>query len=98
MTTTTAPVSTTVAIAADHDGDCTSDLRRRLEYVTGGVTIDLSHVPYLTSSALTELVRLRKRLRDERIVLYAPNPLVFRTLNVVGFNKMFAIDAVAQRA
>jgi anti-anti-sigma regulatory factor len=81
-----------ITIAADSDGDCTLDLRQKIAGVEGAVTIDLSGVPYLPASSLTELVRLRKRLGDEEIVLSEPNALVFRTLNVVGFNSIFAIQ------
>jgi anti-anti-sigma regulatory factor len=37
-------------------------------------------------------VRLRKRLNGEPIVLSEPSPLVYRTLNIVGFNTLFAIE------
>jgi anti-anti-sigma regulatory factor len=81
-----------VTILPDADGDCTHDLRHKLAEVEGAVTIDLSHVPFIPAGGLTELVRLRKRLHGEPIVLSEPNPLVFRTLNIVGFNTMFAIE------
>lgn len=84
--------ATVVSILPDADGDCTHDLRRKLALVRGSVTIDLSRVPYIPAGGLTELVRLRKRLGDEAIVLSEPGPLVFRTLNIVGFNTMFAIE------
>jgi anti-anti-sigma regulatory factor len=81
-----------VTIAPDADGDCTHDLQRKLARIESAVTIDLSRVPYIPAGGLTELVRLRKRLGDEPIVLFKPTPLVFRTLNIVGFNTMFAIE------
>ena len=55
------------------------------------VAIDLASVPYLTSAALTELVRFRKAYAGASIVLQRPNALVLRTLNIVGFNKLFTI-------
>lgn len=61
----------------------------------GGCTIDLEHVPFLSSKDLTELVRFRRLHPDERIVLRRPNALVLRTLHTVGFNKLFAIEAEA---
>ena len=83
-----------IAISANSDGDCTEELRIALDPIADGdLTIDLSQVPYLPSSALTELARLRRRMRNEPIVLYGPNALVTRTLNVVGFNKIFTIVA-----
>jgi anti-anti-sigma regulatory factor len=81
-----------VTIFPDADGDCTHDLKRKLEQVEGAVTIDLSRIPFLPAGGLTELVRLRKRLNGEPIVLSEPSPLVYRTLNIVGFNTLFAIE------
>ncbi len=81
-----------VRVLPDADGDCAVDLRRKLAPVAAGVTIDLSHVPYLSAAALTELVRFRKRVPGEAIVLREPNPLTLRTLNIVGFNALFQID------
>jgi anti-anti-sigma regulatory factor len=81
-----------VSISPDADGDCTHDLQRQLARIQGAVTIDLSRVPYIPAGGLTELVRLRKRLGNEPIVLFEPRPLVLRTLNIVGFNTLFAIE------
>ena len=84
----------TIPLHPDHDGDCTANLRLALKNVPNEpVSIDLADVPYLSSQALTELVRFRKSHAGERIVLTHPNKLVLRTLNIVGFNKLFAIEA-----
>ncbi len=86
----------TIPLQPDQDGDCTANLRKALEVIPSEpVRIDLANVPYLTSQALTELVRFRKRYAGDRIVLEGPNALVLRTLNVVGFNKLFAIEETA---
>jgi anti-anti-sigma factor len=87
----------TIPLQPDLDGDCTANLRLALKDVAGEpVAIDLAGVPYLTSAALTELVRFRKIYSgDNRIVLKHPNALVFRTLQIVGFNKLFTIEGAA---
>jgi anti-anti-sigma regulatory factor len=59
------------------------------------VAIDLKRVPYLSSQALTELARFRHGHVEGRIVLRHPNALVLRTLHIVGFNKLFAIENAA---
>jgi anti-anti-sigma factor len=86
----------TIPLLPDRDGDCTANLRRALNDAHDEViAIDLEHVPYLSSQALTELARYRRKHRDERIVLQHPNALVLRTLNIVGFNRLFAIEPAA---
>ena len=52
-------------------------------------------MPYLSSQALTELASFRRKHKGNRIVLQHANPLVLRTLNIVGFNKLFAIENAA---
>jgi anti-anti-sigma factor len=86
----------TIPLQPDHDGDCTADLRKALRTIpTEPVAIDLGSVPFLTSAALTELIRFRKAYAGGSIVLQRPNPLVLRTLHIVGFNKLFSIEAAA---
>jgi anti-anti-sigma factor len=86
----------TIPLQPDIDGDCTANLRKALREIPDEpVAIDLGSVPYLTSAALTELVRFRKAHADTSIVLQRPNALVLRTLNIVGFNKLFSIQTVA---
>ena len=86
----------TIPLQPDVDGDCTANLRIALRDIpTEPVAIDLSRVPYLTSAALTELVRFRKAYAGDSIVLQQPNALVLRTLNIVGFNKLFSIQTAA---
>jgi anti-anti-sigma factor len=84
----------TIPLHLDRDGDCTASLRLALQSAPNEpVSIDLGDVPYLSSRALSELVRFRQSHAGERIVLARPNKLVLRTLNIVGFNKLFAIEA-----
>jgi anti-anti-sigma regulatory factor len=83
----------TIPLLPDSNGDCTMNLRTALRDPHDEVvTIDLERVPYLTSGALTELVRFHRQYRENRIVLRHPNALVLRTLHTVGFNKLFAIE------
>jgi anti-anti-sigma regulatory factor len=86
----------TIPLLPDNDGDCTANLRLALRNVHDEViAIDLERVPYLSSQALTELARFRRKNKEFRIVLQRPNALVLRTLNIVGFNKLFAIENTA---
>lgn len=83
----------TIPLLPDGDGDCTANLRLALRDLgPQSLAIDLQRVPYLTSSALTELAKLRRSHPEERIVLQHPNAIVLRTLNIVGFNKLFTIE------
>jgi anti-anti-sigma regulatory factor len=86
----------TIPLLPDSSGDCTANLRLALRDVHDEVlTIDLERVPYLSSQALTELARYHRQHRADRIVLQHPNALVLRTLHIVGFNKLFAIENAA---
>ena len=83
----------TIPLLPDKDGDCTENLRLALRNVQDEVvSIDLERVPYLSSQALTELASFRRKHVGNPIVLQHPNALVLRTLNIVGFNKLFAIE------
>jgi anti-anti-sigma factor len=83
----------TIPLLPDLDGDCTANLRLALSSANdANVAIDLERVPYLTSKALAELARYRREHDGDRIVLQHPNALVLRTLHIVGFNKLFAIE------
>jgi anti-anti-sigma factor len=87
---------TMIPLLPDSDGDCAANLRAALKDAGGDdFAIDLERVPYLSSQALTELARFRRQHRGERIVLQRPNPLVLRTLHIVGFNKLFSIENTA---
>jgi len=86
----------TIPLFPDSDGDCTANLRLALRNVHDQlVAIDLERVPYLSSRALTELAHFRRGHAEHRIVLQHPNALVLRTLHIVGFNKLFAIENAA---
>jgi anti-anti-sigma factor len=86
----------TIPLLPDDDGDCTANLRLALRNAKDEtIAIDLERVPYLSSKALTELARFRRKNQANRIVLQRPNALVLRTLHIVGFNKLFAIENAA---
>ena len=63
------------------------------ELAGSDVTIDMSGALVVRASALTEFMTLRRRLKDSRIVVFGARPAVLRTLNAVGFNKLFEIQA-----
>jgi anti-anti-sigma regulatory factor len=86
----------TIPLLPDRDGDCAENLRLALRDASDDlVAIDLERVPYLSTKALSELARFSRSHRDNRIVLQHPNALVLRTLHIVGFNKLFAIENAA---
>lgn len=86
----------TIPLFPDDDGDCAANLRQALRNLHDDeVAIDLERVPYLTSAALAELAKYRRHHREGRIVLQHPNALVLRTLHIVGFNKLFTIEALS---
>jgi anti-anti-sigma factor len=53
--------------------------------------INLSKCRYFDSSGLAALVRARERLGTQLTVLVKPNTGVYRTLRVVGFDKIFNV-------
>jgi len=86
-----------IPLLPDANGDCAANLRLALRAARADedIAIDLARVPHLSSQALTELARYRRQHRGDRIVLQRPNALVLRTLHIVGFNKLFAIENAA---
>jgi anti-anti-sigma factor len=83
----------TIALLPDANGDVAEPLREALRSLDeGAVTIDLSDIPYLSSAALAELASARRRNRDQPIVLQHANPIVLRTLHVVGMSKLFTLE------
>jgi anti-anti-sigma factor len=83
----------TIALLPDTNGDAAASLRKALRGIgDGGVVIDLSGVPYLSSAALAELAAARRRNREMPIVLQHANALVLRTLHIVGMHKLFTLE------
>jgi len=82
----------TIALLPDKDGDCSASLRAALDDTADEtVTLDLERVPYLSSTALAAMAQFH-RLAGRTLILFRPNPVVLRTLNIVGFSKLFAIE------
>lgn len=78
------------------DAEGGDPLREKLAQLAAGpLVIDLSLVPYLNSASLSELLRLRRRLRNTQIVLRDARPLTLRVLRAVNFNRLFEIDTVS---
>jgi anti-anti-sigma regulatory factor len=83
----------TIALLPDTNGDAAGPIRNALRSLgDGALTIDLSDVPYLSTAALVELATIRRRNRDLPIVLRHANPIVLRTLHVVGMHKLFTLE------
>lgn len=86
---------TRLTVAEDLDA-ARPEMRAAFEGLSGShVSIDMSATIHLRASALAEFMKLRRRLKDSRIVLIGPRPAVLRTLNAVGFNKLFEIELPA---
>jgi anti-anti-sigma regulatory factor len=83
----------TSVLLEPQDRDGGEGLKQKLALEeTATIVIDLSLVPYLGSSALTELVRLRRRMRHSRIILRDPNVLTRRILGTVNFEELFEMQ------
>ena len=62
---------------------------------TGDVTVDMSAVTFIDSTALTVLITFRQRLeaRGRGLVLHAPSAVVVRVLTIAGLLETFAIPS-----
>jgi len=82
----------TISLLPDQDGDCSASLRAALDGTADEtVTLDLELVPYLSATALAAMAQFH-RLAGRTLILARPNPVVLRTLTIVGFSKLFAIE------
>ena len=61
----------------------------------GPVTIDLTKVTHLSSTILTELVKLRARFKKHPIKLLICSGSIHRVLRMVGFEQIFDIEDAA---
>jgi anti-anti-sigma factor len=57
----------------------------------GPAVIDLTKCTYVDSTFLSELVRLRKRLKEHPITLLGASGAVMRVLRLVNFDRLFVI-------
>ncbi len=83
-----------ITLRGELDLSNVAEMRLSFAGVHGPAVVDLSAVTYLDSTALYELGALRKRVGN--VVLVAPSPQIRRTLEIVGFTKIF--DIVDSRA
>ena len=83
-----------ITLRGELDMSNVAEMRSSLADARGPAVVDLSAVTYLDSTALYELGVLRKRVGN--VVLVAPSPHIRRTLEIVGFTKLF--DIVDSRA
>lgn len=65
-------------------------VRAALAAIDGPAIVDLTDVRFVDSSALTEFVRLRKRVGDQ-VTLVVPSANIRRALDIVGFDALFRI-------
>jgi len=83
-----------ITLSGELDLSNVAEMRSSLADAVGPAVVDLSAVTYLDSTALYELGALRKRVGN--VVLVAPSPQIRRTLEIVGYTKIF--DIVDDRA
>jgi anti-anti-sigma factor len=87
-------LSSVITLSGELDLSNVAEMRASLAGAVGPAAVDLSAVTYLDSTALYELGALRKRVGN--VVLVAPSPQIRRTLEIVGYTKIF--DIVDDRA
>jgi anti-anti-sigma factor len=78
-----------ITLRGEIDLSNVAEMRSSLAGAQGPAVVDLTAVTYLDSTALYELGALRKRVGN--VVLVAPSPQIRRTLDIVGFTKIFDI-------
>lgn len=79
-----------VAFSGELDIYAVEDVRAALAAIDGPAIVDLTDVRFVDSSALTEFVRLRKRVGDH-VTLVVPSSNIRRALDIVGFDALFRI-------
>ncbi|MDQ1394129.1 MAG: anti-sigma factor antagonist [Acidimicrobiaceae bacterium] len=90
-----------VAVSGELDMFTSSSLRRELVDLIAdgarGITVDLSHVEFVDSTALGVLVGAFKRLRalDGNLTLANPSPGTKKVLEITGINRI--LDVVSDR-
>ena len=80
---------TLISLRGELDLSNADALRTSLRTVSGPAVVDLSDVTYLDSAALYELAALRRRVGS--VVLVVSSPQIRRTLEIVGFPKVFRV-------
>ncbi|MDB5092882.1 MAG: hypothetical protein JWO85_983 [Candidatus Eremiobacteraeota bacterium] len=80
-----------VSLSGDLDTYTLASTRQLLSRVDGPCVIDLTDVRIIDAATLGEIVRLKKRLAPQRVVLAGANRHVRRVLAVLQFERMFEI-------
>ena len=80
-----------VSLSGDLDTYTLASTRQLLSRVEGPCVIDLTDVRIIDAATLGEIVRLKKRLAPQRVVLAGANRHVRRVLAVLQFERMFEI-------
>jgi anti-anti-sigma factor len=81
---------TVVTLCGELDVYRAEAVREAFDSVRDAPVVDLSAVTYLDSTVLNELIRLRKRV-DGEIVLVVGSPQIRRVLELVSFARLFRI-------
>jgi anti-anti-sigma factor len=79
-----------VTFSGDLDIYAVEHVRATLAAIDGPVIVDLTDVHFVDSSALTEFIRLRKRV-GEHVTLVVPSANIRRALTIVGFDTLFRV-------
>lgn len=89
---------TVIHVAGEFDLATVADLRQPLDDVidtaTGDITVDLSAVTFLDSTALTVLVGAHQRAAADqrRLKVRNPSPVVHQVLKLTGLLDMFDVS------
>ncbi|GAC1657451.1 MAG: hypothetical protein NVS4B3_24010 [Gemmatimonadaceae bacterium] len=88
--------SLTVVLSGDLDISSAPAVRVLLDALDGRGTVDMREVRYIDSSALSELVRVARRVGVGEITLVVASRNVRRVLGLVGFEQLFTIVDVSR--
>jgi anti-anti-sigma factor len=92
------PRSPTVVLSGELDMYGAPAVRRLLDAITGPGAVDMREVRYLDASALTELVRVARRVGARQVTLLVASKNVRKVLDIVGFDEIFTIVDVSRSA
>lgn len=87
-----------VEVAGDIDVATSATLQGALDDLADGdVHLDFTAVPFLDSSGLHVLDRLRRRLDEHgsRVIVHGTTPPVRRVFEVTGLDELFELDGPA---
>jgi hypothetical protein len=88
------PIAQRVVVGADDQDEGCARLAADVAALRrGAVEIDISRLPYVSSTTLGIFARLRRERPRERILISGANRLSLRVLSLVGFDRLFEIEA-----